>query len=169
MPEKQKTPGHHASAAYHHLQAAYYHREASKHYQDGKDYAHAAHMALAAYGHALKAIWHENEAHEVHETYRAFSPEPLESYSGRTDEIGGPAETVFSSAAHHAAAANDHEQAAQHQNLAAEYFNGNDQEKAEYEANIAHGYARRAIFHGDEAAKHHVEHYGKSGPTAEIL
>jgi hypothetical protein len=36
------------------------------------------------------------------------------------------------------------------------------------EVEIAHGHTQRSVFHGDEAAKHHVEHFGKSGPTAEI-
>jgi hypothetical protein len=33
---------------------------------------------------------------------------------------------------------------------------------------MAHRHAHHSVFHGDEAAMHHVEHYGKSHPTAEI-
>lgn len=159
MTEKHGEAEHHISAANHHRQAALYHREASKHYQAGKDFGHAAHMALAAHGHALKAIWHGNEAQQRHEDFGVPAPESPQSASDDNLNV----------AEHHAAATADHEQAAQHHSQAAEHFEKNDYTKAAYEANIAHGYARHSLFHGDEAAKHHVEHYGKAGPTAEIL
>lgn len=159
MGDKQRAPGHHASAVNHHGQAAHFHREAAKHYLIGKDYAHAAHMALTAQGHALKAIWHGNEAQPRHDDFGVPTPEPANSVR----------ETSLNIAEHHTAAADDHEQASRHYRLAADFYGTNDDTKADYEANIAHGYARHALFHGDEAAKHHVEHYGKSGPSAEIL
>jgi hypothetical protein len=52
---------HHVAAAEHHAHAATHHRQASVHYE-GKDYAHAAHQALIAYGHTQQAVRHANDA-----------------------------------------------------------------------------------------------------------
>jgi hypothetical protein len=56
---------HHLAAATHHEQAAAHHRLASQHYAE-KDYAHAAHQALIAHGHAQQGIRHANEATKYH-------------------------------------------------------------------------------------------------------
>ncbi|HEX4111900.1 MAG TPA: hypothetical protein VH020_05135 [Stellaceae bacterium] len=56
---------HHLAAATHHEQAAMHHRLASQHYAE-KDYAHAAHQALIAHGHAQQGIRHANEATKYH-------------------------------------------------------------------------------------------------------
>ncbi len=126
-------------------------------------------MALTAHGHALKALWHGNEAHRQDERLGTFSSEPFRSTFDVAAETERKMESTLSSAAHHAAAAADHEQAVKHLAQLAEFQSGNDHVEAAQEADIAHGYARHAIFHGDEAAMHYVEHYGKSGPTAELL
>ena len=55
-----------------------------------------------------------------------------------------------------------------HHGEAAKHFDKRDYAPAAHAAHIAHGHARRSAFHGDEAATHYIEHYGKSGPTAEI-
>jgi hypothetical protein len=62
MTAEDRAARHHASAATHHRHAMQFHREASHHYQIGKDYARAAHQALVAHGHTLKAIDHWQQA-----------------------------------------------------------------------------------------------------------
>ena len=62
----QKAAAHHAAAAEHHNQAMQLHRSASRHYLIGKDYAHAAHQALTAHGHALLALAEADAASRLH-------------------------------------------------------------------------------------------------------
>ena len=62
MSERHPQNNHHALASGHHEDAAHYHREASRHFEIGKDYAHAAHLALNAHGHSLMAIDHGDAA-----------------------------------------------------------------------------------------------------------
>jgi hypothetical protein len=142
MTAKHDSAEPHASAAIHHAAAARFHREASRHYQVGKDHAHAAHQALLAHGHGLRAIERGYEASAYYATLNVSE--------------------------HHAAAADHHEQAARHHGQAAKHRDEKDFALAAHEAQIAHGHAQHSVFHDNEAAKHHVEHYGKSGPTAEI-
>jgi hypothetical protein len=172
MTAKHRAAEHHASAAIHHEQAARYHREASRHYQTGKDYAHAAHQALVAHGHALQAIDRGNDASKYYAGHDGNAlpnnPEPVPRFSAKTFETAGTTETNLSGAEHHAAAADHHEQAARHHGQASKHCDGKDYALAAHEAQIAHGHAQHSVFHGNEAAKHHVEHYGKAGPTAEL-
>ena len=58
MGSEQSAGGHHSSAAAHHGQAPNFHREAASRYKVGKDYVHAAHQALVAHGHAMRALEH---------------------------------------------------------------------------------------------------------------
>lgn len=83
------------------------------------------------------------------------------------DEAGSLGGT-FSGFQHHAAAADHHEQATGHHRAAAEHCAAMEYVLAAHEAQRAHDHAQLAVFHGDEAAKHHVEHYGRAAPTAEI-
>jgi len=160
---------HHASAAFHHRQAAQFHREASRHYEIGKDFAHAAHQALIAHGHALRAIDHGNQAGKYYAgqdgSLLQKYPEPVPLAPAKAVEA---AETDLSGSQHHAAAADEHEQAAEHHAQAAKRLDEKDYELAAHEAQMAHRHAHYSIFHDDEAAMHHVEHYGKSGQSAEI-
>ena len=164
---------HHASATNHHEQAARYHRDASRHYQVGQDYAHAAHQALIAHGHALLAIERGNEAsryYAEHDDRPLSGPaDPAPHLPAKSIETPGTMTTNLSDVTHHAAAADHHDEAARHHGNAAGHGERKDFALAVEEAEMARGHARQAVFHGDEAAKHHAEHYGKSGPTAEIL
>ncbi len=173
MSGKHGPAGHHASAANHHEQAARYHREASRHYQVGRDYAHAAYQALAAHGHGLHAIDHGDEARKYYAERNGNAltkhSEPAPHSAEKPGETARTTELNLSGMEHHAAAADHHEKAAQHHGLASKRFEGGDYALAAHEAQIAHDHAQRSVFHGNEAAKHHVEHYGRSGPTAEIL
>jgi len=168
MSEHQNGTVHHASAAHHHMQAAHYHREASRHYQVGKDYAHAAHQALLAHGHAMQAIAQGDKAKQYYDGHAGKGslkyPEAPRS-AGMLPEM---APAGLSGVDHHAAAADHHDKASWHHDQAAKHDEKKDHVPAGQEAQLAHGHARYAVFHGDEAAKHHIEHFGKSGPTAEI-
>ena len=62
MSENHSATEHHRTATKHHTRAAEYHRESSRHYETGKDYAHAAHQALIAHGHALLGLKYGDEA-----------------------------------------------------------------------------------------------------------
>ena len=173
MSETQhKAAGHHRTAASHHTLAAGYHSEASKHYEQGKDYAHAAHQALAAHGHALLALKYGDEARSHYATHhlgdlpRPADPGPRAALRS-LEVVGAPADGL-DAAEHHAAAATHHEKAAQHHHEAAKLCDDKDYARAAHEAQMAHRHAHYSIFHDDEAAMHHVEHYGKSGQSAEI-
>jgi hypothetical protein len=172
MSEKHGAAGHHRSAAMHHTQAAHHHSEAFRHYETGKDYAHAAHQALLAHGHGLRALNYADEArvyyaaHDLDELPMPSQP-TQRVVAGSLEVVGAPA-SVLSSAAHHAAAATHHEKAAHHHQEAARLYDDNEHARAAHEAQMAHRHAHYAIFHDDEAAMHHVEHYGKSGQSAEI-
>jgi hypothetical protein len=161
---------HHTSAAFHHQKAAQFHREASRHYELGKDYAHAAHQALIAHGHGLRAIDQGNAAGKYYAGQDGGLlgkyPEPIPLSPGKALET---MDIKLSGSEHHAAAADDHEHAAQHHLQAAKHLDEKDYELAAHEAQIAHRRAHFSIFHDDEAAMHHVEHYGKSGQSAEIV
>jgi hypothetical protein len=141
MTAKRDSDEPHAAAAIHHAEAARFHREASRLYRDGKDQAHAAHQALVAHAHGLRAIERGNQASAYYAT--------------------------LSVAEHHAAAADHHEQAARHHAQAAKHREDADYVLAAHEARIASSHAQHSVFHDNEAAKHHVEHFGKSGSSAE--
>jgi hypothetical protein len=163
---------HHASAAGHHEDAANFHHQASMHYEIGKDYAHAAHQALVAHGHAMQAIEHANHARDHYPDYDdgAF-PKKLTSVPQRsplTLQIPSIGEISLNNAQHHAAAKHHNERAAEHHAKAAKHFTENDYGLAAGEAQIAHGYAKHGVFHSNEAAKLHVEHYGRAKPTAQL-
>src|SRR5271170_1814435 len=100
MTAKHDSAEPHASAAIHHAAAARFHREASRHFQVGEDHAHAAHQALLAHGHGLRAMERGNQADAYYAT--------------------------LSVAEHHTAAANHHEQAARHHGQAAKYREDED-------------------------------------------
>lgn len=126
MSEKRRRAGHHASAAYHHGQAAHYHREASHHYQIGKNFAHAAHLAAAAYEHAASAIWYGKEVQAHDENLRAHAPEYPSYFTEDGLDTATTSETLTRKAAQHAAAADDHDEAAQHHSRAAELLDEKD-------------------------------------------
>ncbi len=153
---------HHAEAAFHHGRAARFHREAGHHYVLGKDYAHAAHQALLARGHALLALRYGDQAAQI---YATNPPEPigLAKYAGAGVEA---MKADLSIAEHHELAAAQHEAAASHHREAINHEAG---ELAAKEAEIAHRHAHQAVFHGDKAAMHHFEHYSKAGPSAELV
>ena len=172
MTENHMASEHHRTAARHHTQAANYHHESSRHYENGEDYAHAAHQALIAHGHALLGLKYGDEAW-AHYAGHHLSDLPKPSDPGPSVAVRslGVVETTpgeISGAAHHAAAATHHEQAAHHHQEAAKLCGEKDDARAPHEAQMAHRHAHYSFFHDDEAAMHHVEHYGKSGQSAEI-
>jgi hypothetical protein len=138
---KHRAAQHHASAAIHHEQAVRYHREASRHYQTGKDYAHAAHQALAAHGPALLAIDRGNEASKHYAGHDGNTlpkyPEPVPRFPVKSLESAEAMESNLSGAEHHAAAADHHEQGARHHGLASKHCDGKDYALAAQEAQIA--------------------------------
>jgi hypothetical protein len=83
-------------------------------------------------------------------------------------ELAGTIQANLSGAEHHTAAADHHEQAARHHGQASKHYDAKEYAQAAHETQIALGHAQHSVFHGDEAAKHHVEHFGNSGPTDEI-
>jgi hypothetical protein len=172
MTGKHRAAEHQISATTHHEEAARYHHEASKHYQIGKDYAHAAFQALLAHGHALQAIDRGNEAGRHYAEHGGSAlrkhSEAVPRSPANFVETLGPLQTDLSSAEHHNAAAYHHEQAARYHSEASGHYDRQDYAQAIRDAQVAHGHAQYSVFHGDEAAKHHVEHFGRSGPTAEL-
>jgi hypothetical protein len=161
----------HASAATNHGLAARHHREASNHFQFEKGWAHAAHQAFLARGYALHAMDHGIEAGKKYaERGHATSPSDASLKSPPPAAVlpRSAATTSLGDGGHHAAAAEHSEKAAYHHQQASKLYEAKDYSLAAQEAAIALGHAQSSIFHGEEAAKHHAEHYGKAGPTAEI-
>jgi len=161
-----------ASASAHHQRAAHCHQEASRHYRSGKDFAHAAHQALLAHGHALRAIDYANEAGKPNSKLTSQIP------NGDICAASGPPITPLDATAilqkrldgadHHMAAAEHHAEAAIHQGKAAAHFRERRYEAAAQEAQHARCHADHAIFHDDAGARHYAEHYGGAGPIAEL-
>jgi hypothetical protein len=172
MTDNHNAAEHLRSAALHHQRAGQFHREASRHYQIGKDYAHAAHQALIARGHALQASDHEDDAGAYFSEHNGNvlrkHSEPVLGLPAKSLEAPEATQANLSGAEHHAAAADHHDLAARHHGEASKHYDAKEYALAAREVEIAHGHTQRSVFHGDEAAKHHVEHFGKSGPTAEI-
>jgi hypothetical protein len=65
---------------------------------------------------------------------------------------------------HHAAAADHHEQAATHHRKASILYTEKDYAQAAHQALIAHGHTQKAIRHGNEATKYHLELHGEDSP-----
>jgi hypothetical protein len=168
MSAQHKTAVYHLYAANHHALAARHHHEASRHYQLGKDYAHAAHQSLVAIGHAWQAIDHAKQANRFYADQDANAlqkyMEPVSRFLERPLGTAGPIQTTLSCAEHHARAADHHEQAAYHHGQASKHCDEMNFLMAAQEAQFAHGHAHHSIFHGIEAAKHHVEQQGQN-PT----
>jgi hypothetical protein len=153
----------------HHEQAAHCHREASRHYQVGKDYAHAAHQALAAHGHALRALEYGQAAGT---RYAEHDGSRLPSYLTRSSDkslstaVASP--LSLSGTEHHVVAAEHHEAAERHHALAGAHCSAEHYVRANHETKNALDHGRHALFHGDQAAVHHMEHYGIH-PSAELV
>ncbi|MGF6238542.1 MULTISPECIES: hypothetical protein [Paraburkholderia] len=144
MNTKHSKKEHLEAAASHHEQAGRLHREASRHFEDGKDFAHAAHQAMLAHGHTLHAIDRANEALKHH----AGAPLAVPTADGPADSHAGAAQ-------HHAIAAELHEQAARHLRNAVKHFD-EDRGAVAHDTQLALSLALRGLFHGNEAAKQHV-------------
>jgi len=173
MPSENTASQHHLSAATHHERAAHFHREAATHYLIGKDYAHAAHQALIAQGHAWHAIDHGNEASKHYADNDGagclIPSEKALRLPQKTLDIQGDQPSELSAAEHHAAAAVHSDQAARHHRLASKHCEDKDYVLAAHEGQIAHNYTKAAIFHASEAAKNHLDLYGKSELTSNII
>jgi len=143
MNTKHSKKEHLEAAASHHEQAGRLHREASRHFEDGKDFAHAAHQAMLAHGHALHAIERANEALKHHGAPLVVPP------------ATAPADSHAGAAQHHAFAAELHEQAARHMRNAAKHFD-EDRGAVAHETQLAFSLALRGLSHSNEAAKQHV-------------
>jgi hypothetical protein len=157
MSMKKDVIAHHEAAKAHHEQAVMHHRSASTHYKTGKDYAHAAHQAFLANGHALRAYDQSKAASRLYAEQRQATPMP------------GAPPIGANCAERHAVAADLHEVAARHHNQAARHQLGRNIALAAEDAFRGEMLGRDALFHGDGAAVHHVEHYGMAGPVAEIV
>jgi len=132
------------AAASHHERAGRFHHEATRHFEAGKDYAHAAHQAMLAQGHALHAI---DQIHDVLK-HNASLPLVVPSVTGSAGGGNGAAQ-------HHAAAADLHERAAGHLRDAAKQFDL-DRSAVAHQAQLALTLALRAVSHSNEAARQHV-------------
>ena len=169
MSAAQDPSDHHASAATHHEQAAQFHRAASRHYQMGKDYAHAAHQAISAHGHAL---WALEQGQAASAYYAEQADSPLPSYVARSLEnatstaVATP--RTLNGPAHHDVAADHHDAAGRHHLQAAAHRSAEHYIRACHQTRNALDHGKHAIFHGDQAAKHYTEHYG-SHPSAELV
>jgi hypothetical protein len=159
---------HHVSAAIHHERAAHYNREASRHYQIGKDYAHAAHQAVTAHGHALRALEH---GHAAITFYTEHEGSPLPGYLARSSDKSASTALAspinLSGTAHHSVAAEHHDAAGRHHAQAGAHCSAEHYIRANHETKSALDHGKRAIFHGDQAAMHHMEQCG-SNPSTEI-
>ena len=159
---------HHESAARHHEQAAHFHREASRHYQIGKDYAHAAHQALTARGHAQRAL---EIGQAISTLYAEHEGNPLPAYLMRAS--ANPTSTALAAAidldgsALHAVAADHHAAAGRHHAQAETHRGAEHYIRAAHETKKALDHGRHAIFHDDAATMYHMEHCG-SHPSAEL-
>jgi hypothetical protein len=159
MTVTQSAAEHHADAAMHHGQAASFHRSASRHYQVGKDYAHAAHQALSAHGHALRASAQGQAAREL---YAAQEGSPLPRYLTRASDqpvstaLSAPA--MLDGPAHHAAAAAHHEAARRHHAQAGTHADAEHFVRAYHETKYALSHGAHGLFHGDQAALYYLEH-----------
>lgn len=152
---------HHLSAARHHDQAAHFHREAARHYQIGKDYAHAAHQALIARGHELRAVEH---GHAASALYAEHEGRPLPGYLARAPDqppsTAVAAPLHLSGAAHHTAAAEHHDAATQHHTQAGAHCSAEHYVRANHETQKALDHGKHALFHADQAALQHMEQHG---------
>ena len=160
---------HHEAAAVHHERAAHFHREAARHYRIGGGYAEAAHQAVTAHGHALRALEHGQAASA---SYAEQDGSPLPGYltrpsgSSQTTAVGSPAN--LDGTAHHAVAAEHHDAAGRHHAQAGAHRSAEHYIRASHKTKKALDHGKHAIFHGDQAALHHMEHYG-SHPSAELV
>ena len=139
MTTKPSKIGHLEAAASHHEKAAVFHREASQFYEAGKNYEHAAHLAVLAHGHAQLAI------DEVHVAAKHAS----------APSSAGAVDNGLTAAQHHAAASALHTQAAQHLRHAVQLFDA-DRSAVAHETQLTLSLALRALVHGNEAAKQYV-------------
>jgi len=169
MTAAQEPTNHHASAAIHHEQAAHFHRQASRHYQIGKDYEHAAHQAVTARGHALRALEHGRTAGTSYVEYDSRSlPSYLTRSSDKSVSMAVASPIPLSGMAHHIVAAEHHDAAGRHHAQAGTHCSAAHFVRANFETKNALDHGEHAIFHGDQAALHHMEHYGKR-PSAELV
>jgi hypothetical protein len=125
MTANSQDGSHHLSAQPHHEQAARFHREASRHFEAGKDFAHAAHQALIAHGHALQALEFElaSNVYYVGLAARKDAPDtPSSHLHHAATESEGSTNISLSCAEHHTAAADLHEEACRHLSRIAGHF-----------------------------------------------
>jgi hypothetical protein len=169
MTATQGPEGHHAAAAAHHEQAAQLHREASRHYQIGKDYAHAAHQALTAHGHALRALEIGRAAQAL---YTEAAGKSLPGYLSRAaDHPTSTAVTApidVSGTERHVIAAGHHDAAVRHHEHAGQHHDAEHYVRAAHETKGALDHGHHALFHAEQAAMYHMEHCG-SHPSAELV
>ena len=165
MNQASTPSSHHAAAAEHHRLAAQFHREASRHYQIGKDYAHAAHQAETAHGHAVRA---RDCGQAASEDYAAYAGSPLPGYlgrfSGESTSLSSPID--LTEAGHHAIAGGHHDAACVHHERAEKHGEAEHFVRANHATQEALKHGEHALFHAGQAARHHMEHYG-SQPSAE--
>jgi hypothetical protein len=175
MADNNRAAEHHVAAAMQHMQASRHHRESARHYETGKDFAHAAHQSLLAYGHAIRAVKAGDEArthyaqHHLGVLPKPSAADPASRPVVAILDAAGTPPAHLNGVDHHIAAATHHEQAARHHKEAARQCSEKAYARAAHEAEMAHRHAHYSIFHFNEAAMHHVEHYGKSGQSAEIV
>jgi hypothetical protein len=155
---QETTYSQHTMAAIHHDQAAKFHHAASTHFESGKDYAHSAHEAILAHGHALKALEfgqkaigksNSEDGHVPARQYQQPSHLLSELFEG-----AGLRAPCTNGAEHHRAAAVHHELAASHERQASSYESASNSAAAEKEALLAEQHSQLSLFHSDEAAKY---------------
>ncbi|MCW0182727.1 MAG: hypothetical protein OJI70_13205 [Zavarzinia sp.] len=161
----------HAAASLYHQQAAAHHHEAGRHFQSGKDFAHAAHQASLAHGHALLGIDMGSHAADYyrrnHDDLATAGSGPITRASVEAVEAAGTLEAGLGVSAHHARAAIHHERAARLHLQAMESCDASDIALAISDTGSACTEAQCALFHGDEAAKRHAGEDARRLPAIE--
>lgn len=137
-----------------------FHYGASRHFQTGKDYAHGAHQASLAHGHALLAIDLGGKVagyyRRHHDGLATSGTGPITRASVEAVEAAGALRAGLDTSAHHARAAFHHERAGRLHLLAMESCDASDFALALSDTSSACTEAQCALFHGDEAAKRHA-------------
>jgi hypothetical protein len=146
---------HHESAARHHERAAHFHREASRQYRIGTDYAHAAHLALTARAHALRAL-EDGQAASARYTEQEFAPLPF-YLKNPADHPPACSAADLDGSALHTVAAEHHDAAVLHHALAKTHRGAAHYIRANTETRKALDHGKHAIFHDDAAAMYYME------------
>jgi hypothetical protein len=163
MADQHTAADHHDAAAQQHDQAMKLHRSASRHYQIGKDYAHAAHQALAAHGHGMLALASAEAALQQHQPHDGHAHDGMSAPAQATPVAPVKLQSCCSDS--HAAAADAHEMAAAEHAKASDHCGCGNKSAAAEGAKTAKAHGDTAVKHSNEAARQHaVRHNAPHAP-----